>query len=298
MKRYLAVIALPLLLSACSLHSLPYVGSVMGPSDAGTMESATASGAKTDPMRLDTIAFADAYCRRDGKEAVAAAQKLVTSHPGHPRAKLLYGLSLDLAGRGVMAYRVLETLTKVNHKLPAVLRCGDEFVYSGTVTEVAQRRLFRVKTQLTALGIRFPLPDAKTYRAASSAIDDLAAMAPVKHPQAPMPAMEPQNIPAPMSDKKTASTPRKTAPKGGRFVHLGSYKNTRTLEKGWRSLPKRYAGVLGNIPKSVSKVWLGKKKGQYLRLGVSVASIKAARSICNKLKAGGQYCAVMKPRKS
>ena len=81
----------------------------------------------------------------------------------HPRAKLLYGLSLDLAGHGVMAYRVLEPLTKTNHKLPAVLRCGDEFVYSGTVTEVAQRRLFRVKTQLTAFGTKFPLPDPNTH---------------------------------------------------------------------------------------------------------------------------------------
>ena len=88
-------------------------------------------------MRLDTIAFADAYCRRDGKEAVAVTQKLVVSHRKHPRAKPLYDLSLDLAGRGVMAYRVLERLTKINHKLPAVLRGGDEFVYSGTVIEVA-----------------------------------------------------------------------------------------------------------------------------------------------------------------
>ena len=81
-------------------------------------------------------------------------------------------------------------------------------------------------------------------------------------------------------------------------MHLGSYKNTRTLEKGWRSLRKRYAGVLGNSPKSVSKVWLGKKKGQYLRLGVSVSSLKAARSICSKLKAGGQYCAIRRQTKS
>ena len=61
---------------------------------------------------------------------------------------------------------------------------------------------------------------------------------------------------------------------------------------------KRYSGVLGKNPKAVSKVWLGKKKGQYLRLGVSVSDLKTARSICKKLKAGGQYCAVMKPRKS
>lgn len=87
-------------------------------------------------------------------------------------------------------------------------------------------------------------------------------------------------ISAPMPGKKMKVKPRKPAPKGGRFVHLGSYKNSRTLEKGWRSIRKRYAGVLGKSPRSVSKVWLDKKKGQYLRLGVSVASLKAAQSIC------------------
>ena len=59
-KRHLSVIALPLFASAYSLHTLPYVGAVMGPSEPKTMESATASGAKADPMRLDNIAFADA----------------------------------------------------------------------------------------------------------------------------------------------------------------------------------------------------------------------------------------------
>lgn len=298
MNRILAVLTVPLAVSACSLQSLPYLGAVMGTPEPKTMESATASGVKADPMRLDTIAFADAYCRRDGKAAVAATQKLVVAHPKHPRAKLIYGLALDLAGRGVMAYRVLQPLSKANHSLPAVLRCGDEFVYSGTVTEVAQRRLFRVKTQLSELGIRFPLPDAKAYQAAGNKIYELAAMAPSELPKAPMARKKtaPRGTAAPKKDKMAAKG--NTSAKGGRFVHLGSYKNNRTLEKGWRALRKRYGGVLGDSAKTVSKVWLGKSKGQYLRLGVSVANLETARSICRKLKAGGQYCSVMRARKS
>ncbi|MGB0631736.1 MAG: hypothetical protein ACPGRZ_13685 [Alphaproteobacteria bacterium] len=299
MKRILPAIALPFALSACSLQSLPYIADVMGDPKSKTMESATASGVKADPMRLDTIAFADAYCRRDGKAAVAATQKLVVAHPTHPRAKLLYGLSLDLPGRGVMAYRVIEPLTRANHSMPAVLRCGDEFIYSGTVTEVAQRRLFRVKTQLNELGLQFPLPDAKTHQAAGNAIYKLAAMAPVELPKAPMAKTSlPQPEKAISKKDDMTGTPSKPSAKCSRFVHLGSYKNTRTLEKGWRSLRKRYGGVLGNSPKAVSKVWLGKKKGQYLRLGVSAANLKTAQAICKKLKAGGQYCAVMRARKS
>ena len=299
MKRILPGIILPCALSACSLHSLPYVGAVMGDPEPKTMKSATASGIKTDPMRLDTIAFADAYCRRDGTAAVAATQKLIVANPKHPRAKLLYALALDIAGRGISAYRILEPLANADHSLPAVLRCGDEFVYSGTVTEVAQRRLFRVKTQLTELGIQFPLPDPKSHQTAGNAVYELAALAPAEASGADMPESNRARPSETMMDKAgPAATNAKPLQKGSRFVHLGSYKNTRTLEKGWQSLHKRYGGVLGNSPKAISKVWLGKKIGQYLRLGVSAASLKAAQSICRKLKAGGQYCAIMKARKS
>ncbi len=109
-------------------------------------------------MRIDTIAFADAYYRKDGMAAVAASQKLVIANPTHPRALLNYGLSLDLAGRGIAAYRVLAPLGKTGHTMPTALQCGDDFIYSGTVTEVAQRRLFVIKSSLTALGMTMPLP--------------------------------------------------------------------------------------------------------------------------------------------
>jgi len=37
---------------------------------------------------------------------------------------------------------------------------------------------------------------------------------------------------------------------------------------------------------------LGRKKGRYLRLGITVTDAKAARSIRKRLKAGGQYCVI------
>jgi hypothetical protein len=56
--------------------------------------------------------------------------------------------------------------------------------------------------------------------------------------------------------------------------------------------------VLGKQPKSVSEINLGKKKGRYLRLGISVASAKTARAICKRLKQGGQYCVSRRSRSS
>ena len=103
MKIYLFIPILLGGLSACSMQALESLKlpSFMDGKKSATMASATGSGVKEDPMRLDTIAFADAYCRKDGLAAVAATQNLVVAHPKHPRAQLNYGLALDPAGRGV-----------------------------------------------------------------------------------------------------------------------------------------------------------------------------------------------------
>lgn len=290
----LPIIAL-LGLSACAM---PDLEAFTGSAKPTTMESATASGVKGDPMRMDTIAFADAYCRKDGMAAVAASQKLVVANPNHPRALLNYGLSLDLAGRGIAAYKVLAPLGKAGHTMPTVLQCGEDFIYSGTVTEVAQRRLFDIKTSLTALGMTMPLPSSKETKMGSNTVYRLAAVAsPIEEMSAgeAKPAMKMAKK-APMKPKM-ADKPVKYG-KNGHFIHLGSYRSARNLDKGWKSLRKRFSKVLGSQPKSVSKINLGKKKGRYLRLGIKVASVKTARNICKRLKAGGQYCVIRRSRKS
>jgi hypothetical protein len=142
-------------LFACGM---PNLDALTGSKNPATMASATGSGVKRDPMRIDTIAFAHAYYRKNGMAAVAASQKFVIANPTHPRALLNYGLSLDMAGRGIAAYRVLAPLGKAGHTMPTALQCGDDFIYSGTVTEVVQRRLFYIKSLLAALGMTIPLP--------------------------------------------------------------------------------------------------------------------------------------------
>ena len=290
MKSYLLV---PTFLAGLSACSLPALDSLTGGEKPATMASATGSGVKEDPMRLDTIAFADAYCRKDGLAAVAATQNLVVANPNHPRALLNYGLSLDLAGRGMKAFAVLDRLAKGTHPMPAVLRCGNDFMYSGIVTEVAQRRVFDIKTKLSALDVDMKPVSSGETKLASNVIYRLAAMAPAVDQVFPVSAnSKPKRAQLTTPEKHmSANKPRKSA-KGRHFVHLGSYKSSRTLDRGWRSLRKRFGKILGSQAKAVSEVNLGRKKGRYLRLGIAVTNAKTARSICRRLKAGGQYCVV------
>ena len=282
-------------LSACAM---PELDALTGSDKPATMNSATGSGVKEDPMRMDAIAYADAYCRKDGMAAVAASQKLVVANPDHPRALLNYGLALDLAGRGIAAYQVLAPLGKAGHSMPTVLQCGQDFIYSGTVAEVAQRRLFEIRTSLAALGMTMPLPSSAEMKAGSNTIYRLAALAPAtlemdekddnRAPETANSAPEQHAMP---------HKPEKPS-EFSHFVHLGSYKSTRNLDRGWLTLRKRFSKELGNQSKAVSEIDLGKTKGRYLRLGVSVTSAKTASDICKRLKAGGQYCVVRRSNNS
>lgn len=297
------------ILSGCSVSKMIDAVEVPAFLKPGPDQPAIAKGDK-----LDTIAFADAYCRGDSEAALAATRALVSAHTDNPKAQLVHGISLDLAGRGVTAYRVLEPLTKANHGGPASLKCGDDFIYSGTVSEVAQRRLFEIKTRLAALGMAYPLPSLAAATEAAKRVYALAGKAPTRLATEPAPVPRPEialadtkptvirKVPVPPAAPQASPTanaisakkPTATAP----FVHLGSYRSMKTLEQGWQTLRKRFGSALPPGQKAIKKVNLGASKGTYLRLGVAVADNRTARRLCGQLKKRGQYCAVIAPRKS
>ena len=277
------------LVDAVELPTLPSLG--------GKEDAAQAA----DADRMDTIAFADAYCRGDATAALAAAQTLATTNPLNPKAHLLEGIAFDLAGRGIEAYRVLDAVAEAGHGAPVSLRCGEKFAYSGTVSEVAQRRLFEVKTKLIALGALLPLPERAAAAPASQALFNLASQAPAHDLFAGMSATKAETKPAAAAAHApaTAATahdspkkPAKASKASGVYVHLGSYRSMKTLDKGWKELSHRYDTVLHGRSRVVSKVDLG-AKGTYIRLGVAVASKGQGADVCRQLKAAGQYCAVM-----
>lgn len=293
-----AIAAALLLLGGCSVSKivdaveLPTLPSLGGNDDAA--EAA-------DADRMDTIAFADAYCRGDAAAALAAAQTLVATNPQNPKAHLLEGIAFDVAGRGIEAYRVLDPVAAADHRATVSLRCGEKFAYSGTVSEVAQRRLFEIKTKLIALGALLPLPEPAAAAPASQALFNLASQAPAHDLFASMAPATAEAKPTPAAAHAPAvaaaahDAPKKspkTAKAGGVYVHLGSYRSMKMLDKGWKELSHRHDKVLHGRSRVVSKVDLG-AKGTYIRLGVAVASKGQGADVCRQLKAAGQYCAVM-----
>lgn len=304
MKHLVAPLLAATLLSGCSVSKM--MDAVELPS-LPSLSGESAATAAVDDRTLDTIAFADAYCHGDGAAALGSAQALVSSHPENPKAVLLLGIALDRAGRGVEAYRVLEGLVAKDIPMTASLQCGGDFIYSGTVTEIAQRRLFQIKTRLAALGTILPLPAAGSAKAATQALYELAGQAPVRDmfagmtPARPLPAAPAHNAApgtAPGMAHESAAPAHGAAKHGALFVHLGSYRTMKTLDVGWKTLRGRYAKALGDRHRTVTKVDFGKDKGRFLRLGVTVADRAQAISLCRQIKAGGEYCAVMPTQKS
>ncbi len=268
---------------------------------------------ETDESKFDTIPFAAAYCKGDAEEAVATTREFVQKFPQSPKSHLLHGVALDLSGRGVMAYRALAPLAAARHGSAAVLKCGDEFIYSGTVSEVAQRRLFEIKTRLEKLGLIFPLPAPAKVETTSRDLFALAAMAPTRIAEKPLPpqevkaatvvppkAPEAEKVPIVLNKpepKDGIPRPARKPSRGTHFVHLGSYKSSKMLDRGWQQLQKRFSKILGGEQKSVSRVDLG-KKGTFLRLGVQATDSRSASRLCSQLKSSGQYCTVMRTGRS
>ncbi|MCF8500333.1 MAG: SPOR domain-containing protein [Rhodospirillum sp.] len=77
---------------------------------------------------------------------------------------------------------------------------------------------------------------------------------------------------------------------GGSGIHLASYKSEATAKAGWAELRAKYPSLLGPLTPHLSRVDLG-AKGVYLRLKAGpLGGGGAAKALCAKLKAVGQYC--------
>ncbi|MBL4615173.1 MAG: tetratricopeptide repeat protein [Magnetovibrio sp.] len=74
-------------------------------------------------------------------------------------------------------------------------------------------------------------------------------------------------------------------------VHLASYRQKRSANRGWAALQKRFGSVLGGLEHRIERVDLGNGKGVFYRLKAGpLPSNNAAKAMCRKLKAKRQYC--------
>lgn len=74
-------------------------------------------------------------------------------------------------------------------------------------------------------------------------------------------------------------------------VHLASYRQKKSAERGWAALVKRFSGQLGGLEHRIERVDLGGGKGVFYRLKAGpLPSNNAAKDLCRQLKSKRQYC--------
>lgn len=103
------------------------------------------------------------------------------------------------------------------------------------------------------------------------------------------PTVSQKTVP-PKSMPQKAESPAPVAPV---WVQLAAYRQKDNLERGWRVLSKRHAGLLDDVERDVRIATVKGKR--YLRLGIKGLSKPAAKKLCRSLKDSGQYC-LIRPR--
>lgn len=74
-------------------------------------------------------------------------------------------------------------------------------------------------------------------------------------------------------------------------LHLASYRQKKSAERGWAQLQKRFGSLLGGLEHRIERVDLGNGKGVFYRLKAGpMPSNNAAKDACRELKAKRQYC--------
>lgn len=109
-------------------------------------------------------------------------------------------------------------------------------------------------------------------------------------PQASAPVAR-QAAPQPQASTAAFQTSNSAS---GINVHLASYRQVETAERGWRELSTQYGDILSGLsPVIVAADVAGKGTFQRLLAG-SISSDADARDICRRLQARGAYCAVVR----
>jgi len=108
-------------------------------------------------------------------------------------------------------------------------------------------------------------------------------------------AIQPPPPKAKMSEEKTAEPLKasKTSKTSGfqPGVHLASYRQKKSANRGWADLSKRFKSVLGGLQYRIERVDLGNKKGVFYRLKAGpLPDNNAAKAVCRQFKAKRQYC--------
>jgi hypothetical protein len=77
------------------------------------------------------------------------------------------------------------------------------------------------------------------------------------------------------------------------LVHIASYRNQASAEKGWQILRSGHGDLLSGLGHEVREIDFGTGMGIYYRLQAGpVTNETAAKKLCRALKDRGLYCAI------
>jgi hypothetical protein len=157
-----------------------------------------------------------------------------------------------------------------------------------------------------------PAPSASVPGATNGATGTMAAVAPAPPPTAappaltpapaPAPVVAPPAEPAPVTTKPVApanpavaaipAVPTPAKPAGAAAVQFAALKDKTAAEQAWARLNKLHGDLLGALKPSIEPVTVNGAKLYRLR-AVGLADLKAAGTLCAKLKERKQDCTVV-----
>lgn len=236
--------------------------------------------------------YAKAACQNDPARGMVLAKSLLANDPDNVATQLVHAYMVERTGRPVHAWELYNSLADGNYSQSTSLTCNNTLIYSGAVSDVARFRSDWLANVLKTQGVDLSPPPQPEQLLEPEKMDGGSQM--VVLPPAfanPEPPQSPPAVPAIPVQKETTMTPK---PASGPFVHLASYKGTKTLLRGWKEISNRHKEVLAGYEKTVQTTTLKGKPGKILRLGVHTEDKATAQALCKSLKAARQYCAILK----
>lgn len=263
--------------------------------------------------RLTTLLCAGEYEKAAKVAGADTRPSLVNA-----RTRLLEAYALERAGFAMRARPLYHDLSNDGHLREVSLSCGGKILLDGTITDTARDRLRRLNGRLAALGATpRQVASLQPVISAPPAKQKVADTVPTTHAKKPV-IKKPSNRlksgnDTPMAAKSATpkartkperiagwtehrpTPPNARATRSGRYwIHLASYGSKDRALAGWRQLTRDHSKALKGCRIHMTRTAPIPGKGTFYRIGCrSFVSLDRGRSVCNRLRTTGQYCAAL-----
>ncbi|MCJ9428293.1 hypothetical protein [Kordiimonas marina] len=226
------------------------------------------------PTRAASPAVQSALCEGRADDAI----KILSSEPlAAPSDQFYKALAYETGGQPIVARKLYAELMNAGYQGNVSLRCGNDYLANGTISDEAGRHLAMIAQQLQAMDVAAaPMPTLGNGLPSMSSMTS-SHRATVRHTS---------------SHAMTVTRPASQSPLGRWFVHLASYRSLEHAKANKPTLEKMFPALAGILDQ-----WEVDVHGFAVRLGVRLNDHQEAENLCQSIKAQGQYCAVLDTQK-